>query len=140
MTPNPKIIFVQSLLTSRIFWAQVISLIAMIATTCGLHPQLLSEENQAELVGLIDMIATTVFRLWGVNGPVSLTAPITVPAPQDLPMSGTSTVTVHPQAVPVTPPPPSVTVTPHPPAVVQAPLPAFVPAPPPVPLVQQPIV
>lgn len=128
---NPKLVFVASLFTSKIFWSQVIALAAMIATASGAHPQWASEASQAELVGLVDMIATTVFRLWGTNGPVSLSAPLSTPPAQDVsvgvhavqvaPGGATATVTTMPvgtstisvPAAAVAPVPPPVSVPPH---------------------------
>lgn len=90
---TPKIVFIASLFTSRIFWAQVIALAALIATAAGWHPGWWSAENQAELVGLIDVLMTTIFRTTGTNGPVTLTAPLSTPPA--IPIPPGSAVTVH---------------------------------------------
>ncbi len=96
---NPKLVFVASLFTSRIFWTQVIALAALVVTAAGYHPALLSAENQAELVGLVDALMTTIFRVTGPNGPVTLSAPLRRrPPPLEL-APGTHTVTVS-RAVP----------------------------------------
>lgn len=91
---NPQLVFVTSLFTSRIFWTQVIALVALIVTAAGFHPDILSQANQAELVGLVDALMTTIFRVTGTNGPVSLKAPIRrPPAPVDVP-PGRHTLTI----------------------------------------------
>lgn len=100
---NPRIVFVSSLLTSKIFWTQILGAAATIATAFGVHPQFLSTESQVEFVGTLTMLATVGFRLWGYGGPVSLTAPISPQPDQELP-PGTHTITVA-QVVTPTPPP-----------------------------------
>jgi hypothetical protein len=118
MNNNPKIVFVASLFTSKIFWAQVVAIVATLATMSGFHPGWATEANQAELVGMIDMFATTALRIWGFSGPVSLTAPISALAPQEL-TAGVHTVTVTPP-VPVPAPVPVLTIS-------SAPLPGLAP-------------
>jgi len=112
---NPQIVFVSSILTSKIFWTQVVAAAAMIATAAGLHPPWLDASNQAELVGALATLATVALRLWGYSGPVALTAPLSTQAAQELP-PGTHTVTVQPPPAPAAPPPPTVTVQPSAPS------------------------
>jgi hypothetical protein len=133
---------VKSLFTSKIFLAQVVTLVAMVATMAGYHPAWATEANQAELVSMIDLVATTAFRMFGVNGPVSLTAPISTPAPQDLlPGSQAVEVKADPNApvaiqqlapgvhtVTVLPPPPPPPAVPPSLTVVSSGAAAFVPA------------
>ncbi len=111
---NPQLVYVASLFTSKIFYTQVLAAAATIATAFGLHPAWLSAENQVELVGALTMLATMAFRLWGSVGPVSLTAPISTPAPQELP-PGVHTITVQPPLAPVPPTTVSVVSQPLPP-------------------------
>jgi hypothetical protein len=91
---NPQLVFVTSLFTSRIFWAQVIALAALIATAAGFHPDWWGADHQAELVGLIDAVMTTVFRVSGPNGPVSVSAPLATPPPPRELTPGDHVVTV----------------------------------------------
>lgn len=103
---NPRLVFVSSLFTSRIFWTQMVGLAALLATISGAHPAWADPTQQAALVGAIDMIITTVLRLVGTNGPVSLSAPLSTPPPQEMdagvhavqvaPGGATATVTTLP--------------------------------------------
>ncbi len=87
-----QLTFVSSLFASKIFWAQVVSLIAMIATAAGVHV-LDAPGAQEQLIGGLDMLATIALRLFSPTGPVSLTAPFSTPAAQDIP-AGASVVSV----------------------------------------------
>jgi hypothetical protein len=95
---NPKIVFVASLFTSRIFWTQVIALGALVLTKAGFTLPLLDDAGQAELVTLLDALMTTVFRTTGPNGPVSITAPLSTPAPIEVPPGMTATVSAPMEA------------------------------------------
>jgi hypothetical protein len=87
-----KIQFVKSLFASKIFWTQMVTLAAMIASAAGWH--LLDTPGQQEqLIGTLDAIATVALRLWFPTGPVSITGPVSVPAPVDVPV-GASVVSV----------------------------------------------
>lgn len=132
-TATAKLQFVSSLFGSKIFWAQVIALAASIASALGVH-LLDSQEAQQQAIGMADMLATMALRLWFPTGPVSLTAPFSVPASQDVPVgasvvhvaapqdavqtTGVQPLSVGTQTITVAPPPPgaitpaSVTVTP----------------------------
>jgi hypothetical protein len=135
MNPAPaKLQFVSSLFASKIFWAQVIALAASIASAFGVHI-LDSQEAQQQAIGMADMLATMALRLWFPTGPVSLTAPLSVPASQDVPVgasvvhvaapqdtvqaTGVQPLAIGTQTVTVAPPPAfattpaSVTVTPN---------------------------
>jgi len=103
MQSNPQLVYVSSLFTSKIFWTQVLAGAGMLATALGLHPAWLSADNQAELVGTLTMVATVAFRLFAASGPVSVTAPLSTPANQELGV-GEHTITVAPPPPPVAPP------------------------------------
>jgi hypothetical protein len=91
--PAPaKLTFVSNLLTSKIFLAQVVTLIAMIASAAGVHV-LDDQGTQAQLIGVLDVVATMLLRWLFPTGPVSLSAPISTPLAQDVP-AGASVVTV----------------------------------------------
>lgn len=86
--------FVSSLFASKIFWTQVVSLIAMIATAAGWHlPYLETPGAQEQLVGYLDMAATFILRWLDSSGPVSIFAPFSTPAGQPVPV-GASVVHV----------------------------------------------
>lgn len=92
-SPAPaQLQFVSSLFTSKIFWTQVITLIAMVLSASGVHV-IDAPGVQEQLVGTLDVVFTVIFRLTGANGPVSLGAPLNTPAPVDVP-PGASVVTV----------------------------------------------
>jgi hypothetical protein len=90
-TAPAKLQFVSSLLTSKIFWAQVVTVIALILSASGVHV-LDDPAVQAQLIAAIDAIVTIVLRLYS-SGPVSLTGPISTPPSQDVPV-GASVVAV----------------------------------------------
>lgn len=106
MNSQATIVFAKNLLSSKIFWTQAVALGATVATLMGVHPTWATEAGQAEVVGGITMVVTMALRLWGTNGPVTLTAPLRAPANQNLPV-GVHQVTV---TAPVVPPPTTVTV------------------------------
>lgn len=142
---NTKIMLMaqSSILTDKAFYAKALGGVALIVTAFGLHPAWLSLESQAEIAGGIAMLAALGFQLFGGQGPVSLTAPLSTPDPVVLP-SGTHTVTVAAPPPPLPPPPPVAVVTTHPagaPVVVQDMPPPVVPplaVPPPQPAPQGP--
>ncbi len=131
MAANPKIILMSeaSILTDKAFWAKALGGLALITTAFGLHPSWLSLESQAEIAGGVAMLAALGFQLFGGQGPVSLTAPLSTPDPVTLP-AGTHTVTVAAPPTPPLPTPVSVVTT-------RANLPPPEPAPPPPPLPPQ---
>jgi hypothetical protein len=86
-----KLQFVSSLLTSKIFWTQVVTVVALILNASGVHV-LDDSAAQAQLIAAIDAVVTVIFRLYS-SGPVSLTAPISTPPGQDVP-TGASVVSV----------------------------------------------
>lgn len=91
MNPAPaQLQFVSSLFASKIFWTQIITLAAMIASAAGVHV-LDAPGAQEQAIGILDALATMALRLWLPTGPVSLTAPMSVPAAQDVP-AGASVV------------------------------------------------
>jgi hypothetical protein len=110
MASNPKIVFEASILTDKAFWAKALGGVALVATALGFHPEWLSAANQAEIAGGVAMLAALGFQLWGGQGPVSLTGPISTPDPTPL-SPGTHTVTVAAPPAPVPPPTAAVTVT-----------------------------
>lgn len=87
-----QLAFVSSLFTSKIFWTQVVTLAALIASAAGVHV-LDDAGTQAQVIGMLDAIATALIRWWFPTGPVSLSGPLITPAPQDVPV-GASVVTV----------------------------------------------
>lgn len=92
MAAPAQLQFVSSLFTSKIFWAQVVTLVAMIASACGIH-LLDAPGAQEQLIGVLDAIATVLLRLFFPSGPVSLGGPLTAPDPLPIP-AGTSVVSV----------------------------------------------
>ncbi len=94
-TPAPaQLSFVSNLFASKIFWTQVVALVAMIATAAGYHlPWLETPGSQEQLVGYIDMAATFLLRWLDSAGPVSIFAPFSTPAGQPVPV-GASVVHV----------------------------------------------
>jgi hypothetical protein len=124
MNPAPaQLTFVSSLFTSKIFWAQIVSLAALVLSASGVHV-IDAPGVQEQLIGGLDMLATIMLRLWFPTGPVSLTGPLSTPAAQNIP-AGASVVSVPApkdavqvaavQALPVgshtvdvAPPPPSI--------------------------------
>ena len=82
MPPAPaQLIFVSNLITSKIFWTQVVTLVAMILSAAGVHV-IDAPGVQEQVIGILDALATTALRLWAPTGPVSLSAPMSVPASQ----------------------------------------------------------
>lgn len=103
MTPTPilnftppaapaYLTFVSNLATSKIFWAQVVTLIAMVLSAAGYHV-IDAPGAQEQIVGALDAITTMLLRRYAQNGPVNFTAPLTVPANQPVAV-GASVVTV----------------------------------------------
>jgi hypothetical protein len=93
MTPAPaQLAFVSSLFASKIFWTQVVTLLAMILSAAGYHV-INAPGAQEQIVGGLDAIATMALRLFAATGPVSLAGPASTPPPQDVPV-GASVVTV----------------------------------------------
>ncbi len=85
MPPAPaQLNFVSSLFSSHIFWAQVVTLAAMILSAAGVHV-IDGAGAQEQAIGILDALATMALRLWLPTGPVSLTAPMSVPASMDVP-------------------------------------------------------
>ncbi len=76
---SPQLIFVRNLLSSKIIWAQLISLVASLASMAGVHV-LDDQASQQEAIGFIDFFATTLLRWWFPTGPVALAAPFVTPA------------------------------------------------------------
>lgn len=87
-----KLTFVTNIVTSKTFWAQVVTIIALGASAAG-YKVLDAPGVQEQLIGALDAVATVILRLWFPSGPVSLTGPLTSPAPKDVP-PGTSIVVV----------------------------------------------
>ncbi len=87
MSAPAQLNFVSSLFTSKIFWAQVVTLAAMILSAAGVHV-IDAPGAQEQAIGILDALATMVLRLWFPTGPVSLTAPMSVPASIDVPAGG----------------------------------------------------
>ncbi len=75
--------FVSNLFASKIFWAQVVTLAAMILSAAGVHV-IDAPGAQEQAIGILDALATMVLRLWFPTGPVSLSAPMSVPASKDV--------------------------------------------------------
>jgi len=93
MTPAPaQITFVSSLFASKIFWAQVITLAAMILSASGVHI-LDAPGAQEQAIGILDALATLALRWLAPTGPVSLSGPMSTPVNQDVPV-GASVVHV----------------------------------------------
>ena len=93
MNPAPaQLAFVSSLFASKIFWVQVVSLVAMILSAAGVHV-IDAPGAQEQIVGTLDALATMALRLWFPTGPVSLSAPFSTPANQNVPV-GASVVHV----------------------------------------------
>lgn len=90
-TAPAKLEFVTNLITSKIFWTQVVTIIALLLSMSGVHV-LDDPAVQVQLIAAIDAVVTVVFRLYS-SGPVSITGPITAPATQDV-HTGASVVTV----------------------------------------------
>jgi hypothetical protein len=92
-TPAPaQLTFVSNLFTSKIFLAQLAAVIASIATAAGVHV-LDDPGNQQMLIVLLGGLATMLLRWLFPTGPVSISAPISTPAAQDVPV-GASVVHV----------------------------------------------
>jgi len=89
---DAKLTFVTNIITSKIFWVQVVTLVAMVASAAG-YKVLDAPGVQEQLVGALDAFATIILRLWFPSGPVSITGPLTSPTPKDVP-PGTSIVVV----------------------------------------------
>lgn len=92
MTAPAKLQFVSNLATSKIFWAQIVTIAAIVLSACGVHV-LDDPATQTQLIAAIDAVVTIGFRLGSNNGPVSLTGPMTTPPTQDVP-TGASVVSV----------------------------------------------
>ncbi len=93
MTPAPaKLQFVSSLFASKIFWAQIVSLVALILSAAG-YKVLDAPGAQEQIIGMLDGVATIALRLLFPTGPVSLTAPLSTPPSQDV-QAGASVVNV----------------------------------------------
>ena len=132
-----QIQFVSSLFSSKIFWTNIVGIAAMIASAAGAKVPGLAPGQQEETIGMLMALATMLLRWLAPTGPVSLTAPLSVPAAQDVPAGasivhvaaptdalqktavqplpvGTHTVAVAAPAIAAAVPvlPPSVTVTP----------------------------
>ena len=71
---------------------QVVALLAFILSAAG-YKVLDAPGAQEQLIGFLDVAATMLLRWLGPTGPVSLTAPFSTPAAQDVP-AGASVVTV----------------------------------------------
>lgn len=93
MNPAPaQISFVSNLLTSKIFLAQIVTMIASIASAAGVH--ILDDQGmQQQAILLLDAVATALLRWLFPTGPVSLTGPVSTPANQNVPV-GASVVHV----------------------------------------------
>jgi hypothetical protein len=97
MPPAPaQLTFVSSLFASKIFWTQAVALLALILSTAGYHV-IDAPGAQEQLIGFLDVTATMLLRWLSPTGPVSLSAPFSTPAPQDVP-AGASVVTVPAKA------------------------------------------
>ena len=93
MNPAPaQLTFVSSLFASKIFWTQVVTLIAMVLSAAGYHV-IDAPGAQEQLIGFLDVAATMALRWLTPNGPVSISAPLSVPANQPVAV-GASVVTV----------------------------------------------
>lgn len=91
-TAPAKLTFVSNLLTSKIFLTQVVAILASIASAAGVH--LLDDQGmQQQLILVLDGVVTALLRWLFPTGPVSITAPVSTPAAQDVPV-GASVVTV----------------------------------------------
>jgi hypothetical protein len=87
-----KLTFVSNLFTSKIFLTQVVTLAALIAGASGVH--VLDDQGaQAQLVGVLDVVVTMLLRWLYPTGPVSISAPVSTPPAQDVPL-GRSTVDI----------------------------------------------
>lgn len=109
----PSVVFVKSLFASKTFWMHLFAAVATLAGLAGYHWGTAAEQAAAVdyvmgLGAVVVPIAGILVRLFGTSGPVSLTAPASPPAPQQLEV-GTQTVTVVPPAAPIPPPPPITT-------------------------------
>lgn len=87
-----KLQFVKNTLSSKILWTQIVTVIAAVLTAQGVHV-LDDPATQALVITAIDGIVTAGLRMWSSGGPVSITAPMTAPPAQDVPM-GASVVSV----------------------------------------------
>jgi hypothetical protein len=123
---NPQISYVASFVTDKAFWAKVVGGVLLGLTAYGVKVPAIDAATQAEIVGFLTFAASFALQLWGGQGPIALTAPVSTPANQTLP-PGVHTVTVTPPPVPV--PPTTVTVA-------SRPLPAPAPPPPATPPLQ----
>lgn len=74
-----QLVFVRSLFTSKIFLAQVVTLVAMVMSAAGYH-LIDAPGAQEQLIGVLDVIVTTLFRWLAPTGPVSLSGPVNAPA------------------------------------------------------------
>jgi hypothetical protein len=93
MTPAPaQLAFVSSLFASKIFWVQVVTLVAMILSAAGVHI-LDAPGAQEQAIGILDALATMALRWLAPTGPVAIGAPFSTPANQDVPV-GASVVHV----------------------------------------------
>lgn len=94
-TPPPapaQLTFVSSLFASKIFWAQVVALAAMVLSAAGYHI-IDTPGAQEQLIGFLDAAATMFLRWYFPTGPVSMSAPFSTPASQPIGV-GASVVTV----------------------------------------------
>ncbi len=87
-----KLQFVSSLFTSKIFLAQVVTLIATILNAAG-YRVLDDPAAQQQVITILDLIVTALLRWLAPTGPVSVAGPVSTPPNRDVQV-GTSVVTI----------------------------------------------
>ncbi len=92
MNAPAQLNFVSSLFTSKICLAQVVTLIASIASAAGIKV-LDDPAMQQQVILVLDALATALLRWLYPTGPVSVTGPVSTPPAQNVPV-GSSVVSV----------------------------------------------